>query len=130
MAERNIKGYKAHPDRDKLREYNYSAPVGRWAGRLDYLAWGSDSNLFCFFTDVGTGEHYRLSVWFRTGFCPYEGGPAFDQEQPGGLYAMKTARSKKGLPTFLSASRVPVASREGPPAPAAEFNAKAVFLSA
>jgi hypothetical protein len=33
----------------------------------------------CSFTDEGNGQQYRLSVFFNTGYRPYEDGPPLDE---------------------------------------------------
>jgi hypothetical protein len=99
-----ITGLDAHPDKDALREYEGQAPDGLWTGRLDYLAWGRASNLLCYFTDEATGLKHRLSVFSRQSYKPYQGGPTFDEEAPGGRFEITTENGQKSdLPKFLSA---------------------------
>jgi hypothetical protein len=100
-----IKGFdsRANPI---LKDYGMDTPEGQWTGRLDELAWGQSSNLFCFFTDTASGKKYRLSVFNEKGYMPSKGGPAFDQELLGGIFEITTGKSKKGLPTFLTAKKV------------------------
>lgn len=102
-----IKGIQGHPQQERFCEYVTGAPEGAWTGRLDYLAWGVSSNLFCYFTNEGTGHKYRLSVFHRQGYKPYQEGPAFDEEEPGGRFEIRTAPSRaSGLPKFLSARKL------------------------
>ncbi len=102
-----IKGLKNHPDIFKLREYVMGAPDQVWTGRLDYQAWGTALNLFCYFTDTVTGKKWRLSVFSNKSYKPSKGGPAFDEEPLGGLYEITPGKSKNGLPTFVSAKKLP-----------------------
>ncbi|MBL8714229.1 MAG: hypothetical protein JNM12_15165 [Alphaproteobacteria bacterium] len=103
----DIKGFNSHPDIFKLREYVMGAPDHVWTGRLDYQAWGATSNLFCYFTDTQTGKKWRLSVFSTRQYKPSKGGPAFDEEPLGGLYEITPGKSRNGLPTFLSAKKLP-----------------------
>jgi len=81
------------------------APNGEWVGRLDDRAWGDRCNLFCYFSDVATGQTIRLSVFSSNSYRPYQRGPAFDEEAIGGVFRIRTSPSKNGLPKFLSAER-------------------------
>lgn len=102
-----IPGLDAHPHKDALREYDMQVPDGLWTGSLDYLAWGRASNLLCYFTDEATGRKHRLSVFSRQSYKPYQGGPAFDEEAPGGRFEIATGRSKRSdLPKFLAARKI------------------------
>lgn len=103
----DIKGLNNHPDLMKLREYGMDAPEGAWTGRLDDMAWGKSQNLFCYFMDTKSGQKYRLSVFSQKAYKPSKGGPAFDEEPVGGYYEITTGKSKNGLSTFLSASKLP-----------------------
>lgn len=58
-----IYGLLDHPS-DLLGSYRSDAPDGVWTGRLDDRAWSKSANLFCYFTDTGSCECYRLSVFF------------------------------------------------------------------
>ena len=103
----NIQGLKNHDDFLKLREYVMGAPDHVWTGRLDYQAWGTASNLFCYFTDTETGKKWRLSVFSNKSYKPSKVGPAFDEEPLGGIYEITPGKSKNGLPTFVSAKKLP-----------------------
>ena len=103
----NIQGLKNHPDIFKLREYIMGAPDHVWTGRLDYQAWGTASNLFCYFTDTETGKKWRLSVFSNKEYRPSKGGPALDEEPLGGLNEITPGKSKNDLPTFVSAKKIP-----------------------
>lgn len=98
-----IKGLLVHPERQRLAAY---APPGVWRGRLDGLAWGKSTNLFCYFTEIETGKQYRLSVFHAHGYAPYDGGPAFDQEALGGEFEITTTASRNGLPKLMLACRL------------------------
>lgn len=101
-----IHGVKDHPEETSLKEYSPDVPEGTYTVQLDYHAWGKSTNLFCYFTDTGTGAKYRLSVFSRSNYQPYNGDIAFDQEEVGGVFEITTALSKNGLPKFLSAQKV------------------------
>lgn len=101
-----IKGFDSYAN-PALRDYAMDAPEGQWTGRLDDLAWGKSSNLFCLFTDIATGNKYRLSVFNEKSYKPSKEGPSFDQEPRGGLFEITTGKSKKGFPTFLIAKKIP-----------------------
>ena len=103
----DIKGLKEHPEIFKLREYVMGAPDQVWTGRLDYHAWGTASNLLCYFTDIHSKKKWRLSVFSNKQYQPSKGGPAFDAEPLGGLYEITPGKSKNGLPTFVSAKKLP-----------------------
>ena len=102
----DIQGLKNHGDFLKLREYVMDAQEGAWTGRLDYHAWGDAQNLFCYFTDTGSGQKYRLSVFNRNKYAPRKEGPPFDQEPVGGVFEITTEKSKNGLPTFMTARKL------------------------
>lgn len=95
--------YRKH---DGLEDYQFNAPIGEWSGRLDDRAWGKSSNLFLYFTDVATGEKYRLSVFSRGGYSPYQGEVNFREEPLGGVYIITTDHSKNGLPKFMKATHM------------------------
>ncbi len=97
--------FRNHPEADSLRDYTDDPPDGAWSGRLDYLAWGKSSNLFCYFTDEKTGGRYRLAVFSSQGYKPYEHGPAFNEEEPGQCYEISTSTSHTGLTKFMAATR-------------------------
>lgn len=101
----DIKGFDSNAN-PVLRDYTMDAPEGQWTGRLDDLAWGKSSNLFCFFTDMTSGKKYRLSVFNEKAYKPSKGEVAFDQEPPGGVFEITTGKSKKGFPTFITAKKV------------------------
>ena len=104
--QQQIHGIQNHPDQNTLAAYSAEVPAGVWQGRLDYQAWGKSTNLFCYFTDTTSGERYRLSVFSRGSYKPYNGGPAFDQEEIGGVFEVTTALSKNGLAKFMAAEKV------------------------
>lgn len=98
-----------HPS-DQLGAYGTNAPDGVWTGRLDDRAWGKSANLFCFFTDTGTGERYRLSVFFDKQFRPAQGGPAMDQLAVGAVLRVTTRQGARGLSQFMTAEPLDPAS--------------------
>ena len=102
----NITGIQNHPHSEKLSEYSMEVPENAWIGRLDDLAWGKSSNLFCFLTEISTGNKYRLSVFSQQNYKPSKEGPAFDEEPCGGIFEIKTEKSKKGFPKFMSAKKL------------------------
>jgi len=119
----SIFGIKYHPEAEgALLTYGFGAPEGEWVGRLDDRAWGNASNLFCYFREPDTGCQWRLSVWSRCSYRPYQGGPAFDQEPLGRLYSIRTANSKAGLPKFLWACAVTEADLQTEFSNAARFS--------
>lgn len=103
----DIKGLNNHPQPDKLKEYVMDAPEGTWTGRLDDQAWGKSQNLFVFFTEAASGKKYRLSVFHNKAYKPSKEGPAFDEEPVGGTFEISTAKSKSGLPSLISARKIP-----------------------
>lgn len=103
----NISGIQNYRGSGLLDSYSYDVPEGAWEGRLDLHAWGKSTNLLCFFTDIKSGEKYRLSVFSRGGYCPNEGGPELDKEQVGSVFKIKTSYSKNGKPKFMSAEKLP-----------------------
>lgn len=103
----NIKGLNNHPNLRELKQYQFEAPEGTWNGRLDNLAWGKSTNLFCYFTDLATGDKRRLSVFSRSSYSPYREGPNFKNETPGNSYEITTGKSKKSnFPTFVNARKL------------------------
>lgn len=104
----NIKGAFDHPDFSKLKEYDYKAPAGTWTGKLDFLAWGKSSNLFCYFTNIASGQKHVLSVFSSAaGYVPREGGPNFKDEDIGHTYEIRTGKSaRSAYMTFLEAKRL------------------------
>lgn len=102
----DIKGFNAHPNPEKLKEYVMDAPEGTWTGKLDDHAWGKSQNLFVFFTEAATGKKYRLSVFHNKQYHPSKDGPAFDEEPVGGTFEITTGKSKSGFPSFLSARKL------------------------
>lgn len=93
-------------DPGRHAQYAPVAPEGLWIGRLDDLAWGKSSNLFCFFTDEATGQKHRLSVFHRQDYRPYQTGPEFDKEERGRRFEIRTDPGREGLPKFFSARRL------------------------
>lgn len=105
-----IHGLPDHPS-DLLGGYRSDAPDGIWTGRFDDRAWGRSANLFCYFTDMASGKHYRLSVFFDKAYRPANSGPAMDQEPLGHVYKITTKLGKTGLSRFIAAEPVdPVAT--------------------
>jgi len=100
-----IYGLLDHPS-DQLGAYGTNAPDGVWTGRLDDRAWGRSANLFCFFTDTGSGERFRLSVFFDKQYRPAQGGPAMDQQALGSVFKVTTRQGKSGLSRFMTAEPV------------------------
>ncbi|MBL4804616.1 MAG: hypothetical protein JKY71_07095 [Alphaproteobacteria bacterium] len=100
-----IKGLDYHPEVETLKSYTDEPPEGLWEGRLDDRAWGRSTNLFCYFTNLETGQKHRLSVFHRNGYKPYKDGPSFRAAGVGEVYRIKTALSKNGLPKFMSAAK-------------------------
>lgn len=100
-----IYGLLNHPS-DLLGAYRTDAPQGTWTARFDDRAWGKSANLFCYFTELESGERYRLSVFFDKAYRPADGGPAMDEEPLGRVFRITTGQSKKGLSRFLAAKPV------------------------
>ena len=42
--------------------YNAAVPVGKVTARLDFRMWSKSINLRCFFTNLESGEKFRLYV--------------------------------------------------------------------
>ena len=108
MPKHPISGFNAHPAGDSLSEYAMDAPAGPWIGRLDHVAWGKARNLLCHFTDEATGRKHRLSTFWNLAYMPYQGGPAFNEEEPGGRYEIRTSLSKNGMAKFDSARKLEI----------------------
>ena len=96
--------------------YALDSPEGPWIGRLDFIAWGKQHNLICYFTEATTGREYRLSTFWSKQFKSYVDGPSFREEVPGARYEIRTSRSRNGLPRFDRARRLEQAP-EGAPTP-------------
>ena len=97
---------KDHPEFESLKEYASEVAEGTYQVRLDYHAWGKSTNLFCYFTDTDSGDRFRLSVFSRSSYKPYNDGPTFDEKEIGGLFEINTAISKNGLPKFMAARKL------------------------
>lgn len=102
--QQDIRGFNEHPNSDILLEYDIDPPSGTWVGRLDDYAWGTSSNLLCFFTHMVSGKKYRLSVYDQDGYSPLEMGPAFDEQPLGGIFQI-TVRKGQGRPPSFSAAK-------------------------
>lgn len=101
-----IKGLGYHPNIAVLNTYTDDLPEGSWEGRLDDRAWGKSTNLFCYFTNLQTGQKHRLSVFQRSQYKPYKHGPSFRAAGIGEAYRIETAMSKNGFPKFVSATKI------------------------
>ena len=95
-----IYGLLDHPS-NLLGTYQGEAPDGTWTGRFDDRAWGKAANLFCYFTNMESGERCRLSMFFDKEYRPANGGPAMDEEPLGKLFKITTGYSKKGFARFI-----------------------------
>ena len=113
MPKHAISGFKIHPQAEALRDYSMDVPPERWVGRLDHVAWGKAHNLLCHFTEEATGQKYRLSTFWNSGYKPYRDGPAFNEEPLGGRYEIRTSRSKNGMAKFDSARRLDLSPSTG-----------------
>ncbi len=99
-----IYGLVQHPARETLdQEYSAVAPSGEYSVAFDDRAWGKSTNLFCYFTDITSGQKYRLSVFARQNYRPYDNGVSFRDAVFGSRYKITIEASKNGLPKFLSA---------------------------
>jgi hypothetical protein len=88
-------------------EYIIYPKTGTYKCQLDFTVWGKSGNLFCFFTNIETGEMYRLSVWFNQNYKPRKGEVSFKDANPETLYIIEIKAGKKGrLPTFVSAKLI------------------------
>ncbi|GEM_PF-1984435 len=96
MTRQKIQGIQSHDQQKILSEYQSDAPMGTWQGRLDFHAWGKSTNLFCYFTDIASGDKFRLSVFSRSNYAPYNGDVFFDQEPTGGIFELETSMTKNG----------------------------------
>ncbi len=102
----NIHGFKDHPNADELTEYKAKAPDAPWKGKLDHLAWGKSSNLFCYFTDLASGDKRRLSVFKDKFYMPLKAGPTFTDAALGALHQINTRKSKTSDFPIFEAARV------------------------
>ena len=109
MTRQNIQGIQSHDAQDALDLYSPEAPTGTWQGRLDYHAWGKSSNLFCYFTDTETNQKYRLAVFSRSDYAPYNGDVYFDKEPIGGLFELDTSQTKNGNIKLSKATKIETA---------------------
>lgn len=81
-----------------------STKSGFYKCELDFLEWGKSGNRLCYFTDVETGEKFRLSVWFNNEYKPRKGVVSFKEEELGTHYLIEIREGKNGkLPIFESA---------------------------
>ncbi len=101
-----IHGIQNHPDKEKLSEYSSEVPAGTHIVRLDDQAWGKSSNLFCYFTEISSGNQYRLGVFNRSDYEPYKGELSFKEETPGTQYEITTDVSRNGLSKFEKAVKL------------------------
>jgi hypothetical protein len=106
MLRQKIVGVQSHPDQDKLDDYSSDAPTGIWQGRLDHHAWGKSTNLFCYFTNIEDQKKYRLSVFSRSKYAPYNGDVFFDQEPTGQTFELETSSTKSGNVKLTTAKKI------------------------
>ncbi len=108
MSEK-IYGLVQHPAREMLdQEYSPIVPSGEFSVAFDDRAWGKSTNLFCYFTDLTSGQKYRLSVFARQNYRPYDNGVSFRDAPFGSRYKITINESKNGLPKFLTAIILPI----------------------
>lgn len=50
-----------------LQRYQRPEKAGTFRQRLDHRTWGKHMCLFCYFTDLDTGEKIRLACWSCAG---------------------------------------------------------------
>jgi len=107
MNRQSIKGYNPnHPNYDEFSNYQPLVPEGKYKVQLDFHAWGKSTNLFCFFTDIDSGEKYRLSVFSRQDYKPYNGSIPFDEEPVGGHFYITVKSKNSEKPSqFLDAEK-------------------------
>jgi hypothetical protein len=111
MPKQPISGFRSHPEHEEMSLYALDSPEGVWIGRLDFVAWGKQHNLICYFTEEATGRKYCLSTFWSKQFKPYTDGPSFREELPGARYEIQTTRSRNGLPRFDLARRLEEAAK-------------------
>jgi hypothetical protein len=86
-------------------DYVADCPAATWRGRLDFRVWGKSANLFLYFTDLDTGQKWRLSVWHRDGYKPRKEGPDFNEGvAEGDTFEIVTSRGRTGWPCLVSAA--------------------------
>ena len=100
---KKITGIAAHPAREELSRYAYDAPEGTWKAQLDHKAWGKSQNLFCYFTEIASGDKYRLSVFSRSDYAPCEVEVAMREQEIGSILQIKSGKTRNGTPKFLHA---------------------------
>ena len=89
-------------------DYATDCPAATWRGRLDFRVWGKSSNLFVYFTDLDTGQKWRLSVWHRDSYRPRKDGPDFNKDvAEGHTFQILTSLGKTGWPVLVSAIPIP-----------------------
>jgi len=97
-----------HPEGRLLSAYKSVAPIGLWVGRLDHLAWGQSSNLFCYFTNVANDQPVRLAVFSNNLYRPYNSKAKWGFDTPsllGQHFKISTGVSRSNWPTFLTAKK-------------------------
>lgn len=101
----------------EMREYNWkNLPNGSWTGRLDFKVWGQapGGSLNCYFTDIATGQRYRLGAFPRRlgdphagKYTPRECTIDFASEDiQGGLFTLTTGAGRKNNPVWFNAEPV------------------------
>lgn len=104
-----IYGLVQHPAREKLdQEYSPVVLSGEYSVAFNDRAWGKSTNLFCYFTDLNNGQKYRLSVFARQNYRPYDNGVFFRDAPFGSRYKITIDESKNGLPKFVAAVILPI----------------------
>jgi len=91
------------------RDYELGCPVGEWLAQLDHKAWGKNSNMILYFTELGTGAKYWLSVFWNDGYKTRDGVFDFRNVQPGSFFVLTTTHSaRSGKPVFQSAKTLEI----------------------
>jgi hypothetical protein len=98
-----------------LREYSFDCPVGEWRARLDAKAWGKQRNILLYFTQVGTGRKYCVSLYQLSYYVPEDAQFDFRRAgKPGERFALETAKRRTGTTRLLSARIIPASEQEEP----------------
>src|SRR3979409_1458667 len=86
-----------------VREYSFDCPVSAWRARLDAKAWGKQRNMLLYFTEVGTGRKYCVSLYQLSYYVPEDAQFDFRLAgKPGELFALETAKRRTGTTRLLS----------------------------
>jgi hypothetical protein len=86
-------------------DYTFECPVGVWRARLDAKAWGKGRTILLYFCEASTGKKYCVCVFHATYYAAADRGINFrGTGLPGQVFELKTAKTRTGRTSFLSAT--------------------------